>query len=243
MEVSERWEPTDSNIFINMNFTETREAVNITTHYGAGEQIMNKTLIEKSTTALETGDNWILNDTETREINFVVNGKNPDKNNILFEGLRCISGVCTLDSIEEVELEEGQRLWSDVENWGGTLPGEDDDVEVPSGWNMVLDLEETPIFKSLTINGRLSFMRGMESIHLRTKQIFVRAGEFFIGSEEEPFEGSALITLHGMQDEETLVFSGSISAGNKILATVGDIKFYGTARDQRSRLMKTVYMG
>ena len=57
------------------------------------------------------------------------------------QGLKCISGTCTLDDVTEVELEEGQRLWSDVENWGGTLPGEDEDVEVPSGWNMLLDLE------------------------------------------------------------------------------------------------------
>ena len=91
-------------------------------------------------------------------IQFVVNGKNPDKNEILFEGLRCISGSCTLDAVEEVELEEGQRLWSDVENWGGELPKEGDDVVIQSGWNMLLDLEETPVYKSLTINGRLSFI-------------------------------------------------------------------------------------
>ena len=58
---------------------------------------------------------------------------------------------------------------------------------MPSGWNLVLDLDETPVFSSLTINGRLSFMRGID-VHLRAKQIFVRAGEFFIGTEEEPFE-------------------------------------------------------
>ena len=115
-------------------------------------------------------------------------------------------------------------------------------MEIPSGWNMLLDLAETPVFKSLTINGRLTFMPGMD-IHLRSKQIFVRAGEFFIGSEEEPFENNALITLHGMQDEETLVLSGTISAGNKILATVGDVKFYGKPRHQMSRLMMPVYKG
>ena len=157
-------------------------------------------------------------------------------------GYRCIHGVCTLDEIEEVELEEGQRLWSNETNWGGTLPGPDDDVEIPSGWNMLLDLEETPVFKSLTINGRLTFMPGMD-IHLRSKQIFVRAGEFFIGSEDAPFENKAEITLHGMQDEETLVLSGTVSAGNKIMATVGDIKFYGLPRDNRSRLLRPVYKG
>ena len=112
------------------------------------------------------------------------------------EGLRCISGTCELELVVEAVLEEGTRRWSDADNWGGELPKEGEDVEVPSGWNMVLDLAETPIFKSLTINGRLSFMTGMD-VHLRTKQIFVRAGEFLIGNETAPFENQAEITLHG----------------------------------------------
>ena len=160
------------------------------------------------------------------------------RNEIRMQGLRCISGKCTLEEIVEVELEEGQRLWSDTSNWGGTLPQEGDDVEIPSGWNMVLDLAETPVYKSLTINGRLSFLQQTgKDIHLRSKQIFVRAGEFFIGSPEKPFANNATVTLHGMQDEEILVLSGTISAGNKIMVTVGDIKFYGLPRDQMTRLL------
>ena len=108
---------------------------------------------------------------------------------------------------------------------------------------MLLDLEETPVFKSLTINGRLSFIQNDMDIHLRSKQIFVRAGEFFIGSEEEPFANNALITLHGMQDEETLVLSGTVSAGNKILATVGEIKFFGLERSRQARLLLPAYKG
>ena len=242
-EVSERWEENDLNTFFSLNFTDVREAVNFTTQYGAGYQIMNETLIEKRTTEIETGDNWVRNDTDTREILFVVNGRNPDRNHIRMDGLRCLTGKCKLDDVEEVELEEGQRLWSDASNWGGTLPVEGDDVEIPSGWNMVLDLEETPVLKSLVINGRLSFAQHGINIHLRAKQIFVRAGEFFIGSEEEPFEAEARITLHGMQDEETLVLSGTVSAGNKILATVGAVKFYGQNRSQQTRLLQSAYKG
>ena len=37
MEMSERWQATDQNIYLVFNFTETREAVNITTDYGSGE--------------------------------------------------------------------------------------------------------------------------------------------------------------------------------------------------------------
>lgn len=62
-------------------------------------------MISRVTQDLETGDNWILNDTETREINFVVNGKNPERSQILMEGLRCISGTCALDLVEDAPIE------------------------------------------------------------------------------------------------------------------------------------------
>ena len=123
------------------------------------------------------------------------------------------------------------------------MPQEGDDVEVPSGWNLVLDLEETPVFNSLTINGRLSFAQNGMDVHLRSKYIFVRAGELFIGSAEAPFENQARITLHGNQDDETLAFSGAVSAGNKILATVGDVAFYGMPRSRQARLQAPVYRG
>ena len=106
---------------INMNFTETREAINFTSSF-TGEQIMNKTLWEKTSSEYETGDNIVFNDTETREFDFLVNGKNPEKNSFLMEGLRCISGVCALDDVVEVELMEGQYFWSDESVWDGAPP-------------------------------------------------------------------------------------------------------------------------
>lgn len=184
IEVSERWQDTDKDVFFNLNFTETREAVNFTSAYGSGVQILNETFWQSTAATRESGDNIVLNDTETRQIEFAINGRNPDKNHILMEGLRCITGVCNLGDVIEVPLMEGQYLWSDETVWDGQPPQEGDDVEVPSGWNLVLDLEETPIFNSLTINGRLSFIQNGMDIHLRSKYIFVRAGELFIGSQE-----------------------------------------------------------
>jgi hypothetical protein len=46
-----------------------------------------------------------------------------------------------------------------------------------------------------------------------------------------------------MQDEETLVLSGTVSAGNKILATVGDVYFYGLDRSRQTRLITPCYKG
>lgn len=47
----------------------------------------------------------------------------------------------------------------------------------------------------------------------------------------------------GGQDDETLTLSGTVSAGNKVMATVGDIKFYGAPRDHMSRLLAPAYTG
>ena len=46
-----------------------------------------------------------------------------------------------------------------------------------------------------------------------------------------------------MQKEETLVLSGTVSAGNKILATTGDVFFYGKKRSQHTRLIMPAYKG
>ena len=244
--VSEVWEETDQNVFLVFNFTESREAVNITSSYGRGEQLPDKSLIDKATADLVSGDNWVRNETDRREFELVINGKDTEYSRLIVEPLECIAGTCVLDTIEEVELEEGQRLWSDPESWGegGKVPEEGDEVTIESGWNMVLDIEETPILESLTINGRLSFARLTDlNIHLRVKRIFVRAGEFVIGSEEEPFENEAKITLMGMQDEETVTLSGSVKAGNKVIAVTNQIAFYGKQRSRMTRLVSPVYEG
>ena len=56
-----------------------------------------------------------------------------------------------------------------------------------AGWNMLVDVEETPIINHLEINGRLTFKPDMD-VHLRAKKILIRAGELLVGSEEMPYE-------------------------------------------------------
>lgn len=205
-------------------------------------------MIDKSTKDLISGDNWVRNDTDIRTFELVINGKEESSKKLKVEPLMCIHGACVLEEVEEVELEEGQRLWSDPESWGdreGGIPVEGDDVEIMSGWNMLLDLNETPKFNTLTINGRLSFIQKSEQfdIHLMAERIFVRAGEFFIGSEDEPFTSEAKITLMGGQKSDTLTLSGTVEAGNKVLAVSGLASFYGAPRDRMSRLLMNAYKG
>jgi hypothetical protein len=49
-------------------------------------------------------------------------------------------------------------LWSDPTTWKtGELPKADEDVEVPPGEDILYDLEESPIYRYVQINGRLTF--------------------------------------------------------------------------------------
>ena len=143
----------------------------------------------------------------------------------MLNGVRCV-GSCTED-IVEVETESEFRMWSDVSNWpNGELPKEGDDVHIESGWKMILDIEETPIFKLIRVNGVLIFSDQMD-IHLKAKHVFVRAGELHIGNETHPHPKLATITLYGEKESEAIVYDNAIEAGNKVLANVGLVKMYG----------------
>jgi hypothetical protein len=127
-------------------------------------------------------------------------------------------------------------FWSNPANWpNSVLPGEDEIVEIPKGRTMILDIPETPIFKNLQINGVLRFKQGMD-IHLRSKIIFVRAGELQIGTEAVPFTNKATITLFGDSESEPMAWSNSVEGGNKMIANVGKISMFGKQRMKMSRL-------
>jgi hypothetical protein len=148
-------------------------------------------------------------------------------------------------------LEPEYRLWSNPLSWEGKgIPEEGDDVEITGTWNMLLDIANPPQFNSVTINGRLTFSPEIGDIEFRAKNIWVQAGQFYIGTEEEPFPNSAKVIMMGMQDDPTVVISGGIEAGNKVLINSGKVKFYGQERlddngvaANMTRLTETVFAG
>ena len=73
-----------------MNFTDVRVKVEVIT---GNDIIENTTLTTKAASQLQTGDNIIYNDTETRQIHLHVNGKNKTRQNVRIVGYRCI-GSC-----------------------------------------------------------------------------------------------------------------------------------------------------
>jgi hypothetical protein len=162
----------------------------------------NNVLVENNTIAsssaeYQSGQNVVYNDTETRELHLVINGKNggSKESEVKMTAVRCY-GNCN-EVIVEVEAESEFRYWSDVKNWPNeTLPIAGDNVHIVSGWKMILDIEETPIIELLRVNGILIFSDELD-VHLQAKHIFVRAGELHIGNETNPYEHNAKITLYG----------------------------------------------
>jgi hypothetical protein len=129
-----------------------------------------------------------------REAHLIVDGHgqsaNPfNESDIILTGVRCV-GSCNED-IVEVVTETNFRYWSDVKNWPNQqLPKEGEDVLIESGWKMILDIAETPVFTLVKINGVLIFS-DEKDIHFRAKKIFVRAGELHIGNETHPYQHNA----------------------------------------------------
>lgn len=67
-------------------------------------------------------------------------------------------------------------MWSDAASWpSGKVPEEGDEVEIPAGTYMILDID-TPILASLLINGRLEFKSDAPVLTLNAKIIHVYAG-------------------------------------------------------------------
>lgn len=108
------------------------------------------------------GQNVVYNGTEdeTQEFHVIINGKSKSKSvstkTYSFSVVRC-DASCDVEDIivveDEYEDEEIPiRYWSDTSNWPDeTLPIEGDNVTIPNGRNMILDIEETPIFEKVEI--------------------------------------------------------------------------------------------
>ena len=80
IEVSEMWETTDQNVNLVFNFTESREAINITTNYGSGADsvlIENNTLSTLPEADWKSGDFQMRNSTDIKEFELFMTTDSP----------------------------------------------------------------------------------------------------------------------------------------------------------------------
>jgi hypothetical protein len=134
---------------------------------------------------LLSGDN-AFNGRYGKEFEFVINGKDSSRNELLLRGQRCLNDECPVPEINDgILLEKDYRLWSDPVAWGGVVPKAGDSVEIKATWNMLLDIPNPPPLASLTINGRLTFKdhQDVGDVTLRAKNIWVQSGQLYIGAD------------------------------------------------------------
>ena len=151
--LSPHWKETDQDVYFVFNFTDVRAKYDFLT---GGDNIKNETIKSTDGNVLQTGANIVYNDTAVREVHLLINGKNATRNPLVMKGYRC-DGPC-LPAVSTVAIETTVRLWSAASSWkSGKVPVAGEDIVIEPGQNFLFDLEESPIYNYVQINGRVTF--------------------------------------------------------------------------------------
>lgn len=124
------------------------------------------------------------------------------------------------------------NLWSSENTWGGEFaPVENDSVFVPTGLNLLVDVDSTPVLNAVLVEGTLIFAPNENDVnHHRTfdaRYIFVKEGKLEVGTEEHPYTSKITITMHGKADDPYLP-----TYGNKMIGVrMGNLDMHGPVRE------------
>ncbi|XP_066276424.1 fibrocystin-L-like [Branchiostoma lanceolatum] len=119
-----------------------------------------------------------------------------------------IDGIATQDNADFYYVDR----WSSVYTWGGeSLPEQGDFVIVHEGQTLLLDTN-TPILRMLLIQGGTLLFHDEGDVHLQSEYILITdGGTLQVGTEEEPFQHQATITLHGhLRSKELPIYGAKV---------------------------------
>lgn len=123
------------------------------------------------------------------------------------------------------------NYWSEPTTWGGEFaPMHMESVWIPSGLNLLVDVDSTPELNAILVEGTLIFAPNeTDPNHHRTfdaRYIYVREGLMQVGTEERPYTSRLTITLHGnVRDPYIPIY------GNKVIALErGTLDMHGVPR-------------
>jgi len=236
-------------LILHINNTERAEAIEYI--YNNSATNSEETVVPQNT-YLSLGSDSKMGDVYfnnvTRHIQIKMDGQVTDKESFFLRRDECISwGDCNgEDSEDEEPVETDTRNWSDTSSWpSGSLPQEGDEIEIESSWNMVYDLEDSPIYKTIKINGRLTIKNDGTDRQLQAYSIYIKKGELIVGTEEERFEANMNFLLHGDRSNKDVYFSDDMfEGGNKVIANTGKLKMFGKTIDvKHTRLEQTASAG
>ncbi len=128
--------------------------------------------------------------------------------------------------------------WSDPSTWpNGKVPGEGDAVTITRDMDVLLDVSP-PALRSLTVQGRLRFSDERD-LDLATDWIYVPGGELQIGTEGDPFQHNATITLTDRFPGEDINTMGD----RGIMLLRGTLNMHGNRDHTWTRLSSTAEAG
>ncbi|XP_078699976.1 fibrocystin-L-like [Branchiostoma floridae x Branchiostoma belcheri] len=119
-----------------------------------------------------------------------------------------INGIATQDNADFYYVDR----WSSVYTWGGeSLPEQGDFVIVHEGQTLLLDTD-TPILRMLLIQGGTLLFDDEKDIHLQAEYILITdGGTLQVGTQENPFQHQAIITLHGnLRSKELPIYGAKV---------------------------------
>ncbi|XP_046581669.1 cell surface hyaluronidase-like [Haliotis rubra] len=148
--------------------------------------------------------------------------------------------VCLYAGVAESacpHLEAGLENWGDTTSWtSGVLPIEDDQVVIPSGKKLLLNVSP-PCLSSITIEAGAALVWGdVDNLNVCVSYILIR-GRLQIGSEDCRFTRKTHIRLTG-ESNSTLSVSGF---GRKFIgvAAGGTIEVHGEEKPSWTKLIQT----
>ncbi|MDY6984727.1 MAG: G8 domain-containing protein, partial [Pseudomonadota bacterium] len=128
-------------------------------------------------------------------------------------------------------------LWSDPATWPNQkVPAAGEQVAIDSGKEIVLDVSP-PALGGITINGKLRFADEAD-LELSTEWIMIH-GELEIGTEAQPFQHKATITLTDNVKDEQLMGMGD----RGIMLSGGTLNLHGNRTNTWTKLAATAAAG
>jgi hypothetical protein len=136
------------------------------------------------------------------------------------------------------------NVWSAETTWGNDFaPMDGDSVYIPKGLNLLVDVDRTPVLKSVLVEGSLLFMpkestpaKATDKDHERyfdAMYIFVNGGYMEVGTALNPYTSKITITMHGTVEDPYIPIYG-----NKVIALrFGILEMHGIVRDKTWTLL------
>ncbi|XP_062266639.1 PKHD1 like 1, tandem duplicate 1 [Platichthys flesus] len=149
--------------------------------------------------------------TNVNEVNVTIAGSVCDVQSVNNTHIVCVSGAQRQSQETKVRVSVGDRgiaktdnadffyidVWSSRFTWGGLSPPERGTFAVITKGQTILLDSSTPVLKMLLIKGG-TLVFDEADIELQAENILItEGGRLQVGTEEEPFQHQAIITLHG----------------------------------------------